>query len=427
MLNTDRNTVLPTTGWLALALVFCGLFLVASHVYRGVSEQRNPNLSLRTDELVFHAPEIDRIAAGGALVSPETKVAMIPGYHSLLAPLPEGLRVNAHLLLSALALFAMLLLSRALLPRWPAAATAAWLTVMIGPYTISQAAWINTDAAGRALFALALISLASAKDKGPRLLLPALLAAACVLTRSIYLPALLAVFALGVIWPGMGTVRKACILGFMATAAAAAPFLLSWQGLTPPGMDAPPGLATGSDPLLQRSVIFSQLFWIGALALPLWLTRIDLNLKPVLPCFLTGVVAVSLLLMSGMEVLQAVESPQGLKNGSLMYMLYKLHLPPMLVTAAQLGGIFVGATFAAFVAFEHFRSRPASLVIVIGLLAYLLTLCLQQRPYNRYFEFFVLLVILYGQRHQLSPKISRYLPLIGFYAAYAAAFHLFVR
>ena len=413
--------LLPQGRWLAACLLVCLLFAAASGFYRAHTGANNPNLSARQDELVFHAAEIARIDAGGALVSDDTQAAMIPGYHGLLALAPASLRVGLHIALNTLALFLLLLLARTLLPGNPLAAGAAWLAMVIGPYAVSQAAWLNTDGFGRGLFALTLVAAARLREGRGNDLLLAALAAACVLVRSIYLPALAGLFLLALVWAPLGLTRLRAAAALAGVLLAAAPFLYEWRALTPPNLDA------NEEPGIARSVVVAELFWAGLLMPVIWFARREWSLKPLLPWLGLGVLAVGWTLLAGTWVLVAEDTPTALRSGAMLYMLDRANPPALPLLLVKLAGIGLGASFVGYAVWEGLRQKAQALPAIAGLVAYLLSLWLQPRPYNRYFELFLLLALLYPQRHLLSEKAWRHAPLLGFFAAYAAAFHLFVR
>lgn len=409
---------LPSLAWVFLAL---GLFMLAAAQYRAHTSIHNPNLSAREDEVVFHGAEVQRIAQGGAIVSDDSKAAMIPGYHALLAALPEGLRVTAHLLCNTLALLMLLMLARTLLPGQPVASTAAWLTMLIGPYAVSQAAWMNTDGLGRGLFALTLVAALRLPQNRRGHALLALIAAACVLSRNIYFPALLGLFALAAVWKDLDVSRERALWGLSAVVLAVSPFLWEWQSLNPPGLDA------NNSAAFTRAVIVAELFWAGLLAPLLWFARKDWSIKPLLPWFGLGAAAVVWTLWAGTWVLVAEDTPTALRSGAMLYMLDRANLPATPLLVVKLLGIGLGATMVGYLLWQAASRKPKAAFAALGLLAYVVSLWLQPRPYNRYFEIFLLLAMMVPLRTEFSDKAWRYVPLVGFFAAYAAAFHLFVR
>lgn len=404
-------------GWTALILIL----LLATLSYRQYTAVHNPQLFAAKDERVFHAPEIARLAQGGALVSSHTGVAMIPGYHALMAAVPAPQRLNVHTGLAILAVLALWLLASQLLA--PPAAQVAFALALLSPYLLGTAAWLGTDALGLGLFALSLFALqrSTQQQTWPNGLLLALAAVSCVLVRSIYLVALVAVLLPAMVLPQWKLARRDALLALAAIAAACLPFFIHWRGLTSPGVNAYHDLG------LYRSVIAAQLCWLGVLAPGLMVATGLPPLRALLGYLLLGISATALLLAPGTHILLLSESNALIQTGAVLYLPHKMHLAAALILPAQISGIALGASLLGYALHNGWRQRAYLHPALWGMAFYLLSLWLQPRPYQRYFEVLAAFTVLALLRSKLALTWPRYLPLLFTVAAYAAAFHLFTR
>lgn len=377
-----------------------GVLLAAIYLWAGLwlRHHANPDplaIWSHNDEVFAHAPEMQRIAAGGELAANDSLVAFAPGMHFLYVKLLDLLGANVEvgpweppgfLQLFNLALSLVLAAVGARWVRRVLPDSPPWWSALLGllllssPYTLSSGLWLTSDNFGMTLFFATGLALTAATTPGREAIAGAV-AALTIFVRHIYVPA----FAALPLWAFIvGDRRRASIVVGGAAVLVFLPFGSVWHGLVPQ-VYASVHKTWISPANAMTMCVFAV--YLAALMAPMLRWPLLLGALRQRAVALSALAAAMLALAVVVAMPETVEhSPARYQDGALLYLLAgKLSRFGFVWDALAAGSVTLGAAILGAMAALAWRDVERRLPL--GLLGLqLAALCFQERPYQRYFE-----------------------------------------